>query len=154
MITSALLALCVSSVTSHEGFRHKQYKDTNGWSIGNGYSLTQNPLHLDKKTIVNFKRKGISEATSRKLVSNVCSQNKQLLEAKYEWFNKLSDARAMVLLDMSYNMGSIDEFDKTLRYLNVGKTTLASQEMLRSRWARQVRHRAVELSQIMKSGIV
>jgi lysozyme len=151
---SAAIALCVSSVISHEGFRHKQYRDTNGWSIGNGYSLTQNPLHLDKKTIANFKRYGISELRSHQVVAKVCSQNKQLLESKYEWFNNLSDARMMVLLDMSYNLGSVDEFDKTLKYIRSGRTTMASVEMLNSRWARQVRGRAKELSQIMKTGLV
>jgi lysozyme len=151
---SAAIALCVSSVISHEGFRHKQYRDTNGWSIGNGYSLTQNSLHLDKKTIANFKRYGISELRSHQLVAKVCSQNKQLLESKYEWFNNLSDARMMVLLDMSYNLGSVDEFDKTLKYIRSGRTTMASVEMLNSRWARQVRSRAKELSQIMKTGLV
>jgi hypothetical protein len=146
--------MCVNSVVSHEGFKSHVYKDRHGWSIGHGYSLTQNPLHLDKKTISNFKRNGISEARSRQLVAKICHQHKDVLDAKYEWFNGLSNARAMVLLDMSYNLGGIDEFDKTIHYLGLGRTTMASVEMRNSRWARQVNRRSKELSEIMKTGKV
>lgn len=154
MITAALLSMCMNSVVEHEGFRHNAYKDNHGYSIGHGYSLTHNPLHLSKKELSNFKRNGISEERSRQLVARVCVQHNQALESKYKWFNKLSNERAMVLLDMSYNLGGIDEFDKTLRYLELGKTTMASAEMLRSKWARQVHSRSIELSQVMKTGKV
>lgn len=157
MITSAVLAMCLNSAIAHEGFSPKAHKDLHGTTaIGYGYNLSYNVLHLDKKTVSKFKRYGISERRAKQLATQVCSQVKEGLEAKYEWFNGLDNARALVMLDMGYNLGleGLGEFDRTLRYIKLGKTSMASVEMLRSRWARQVGYRAKELSKIMKVGSV
>ena len=149
---STLLALCVSGVMLHEGYSRNMYKDRNGWSIGNGYSLTQNPLHLDKATLSNFKRNGISKLRSRQLVSQLCTQTKNVLEAKYEWFNEMDSQRQYVVLNMAYNLGvgGLEDFNKTLYHIKHRQYTLASNEMLRSKWARQVKGRAIELSNIVR----
>lgn len=154
MITSALLAMCVSSAISHEGFSNKVYKDAHGYSVGYGYSITHNPLQLTKKELSNLKHNGIAEPVARQLVTKVCLQVKDGLEAKYAWFNTLSNPRAMVLLDMGYNLGlgGLSDFNKTMVHLKMGRTTMASVEMLNSKWARQTHGRAKHLSQIMKTG--
>jgi len=156
MITSVLLSMCMDSTIAHEGFSNKVYKDANGYSVGYGYSLTHNPLQLTKKELSNLKNNGISEASARHLVTKVCVQVKDGLEAKYAWFNGLSNPRAMVLLDMGYNLGlgGLSDFNKTMGYIKLGKTTMASVEMLNSKWARQTHGRAKQLSQIMKTGEV
>ena len=148
--------MCVNSAITHEGFSHKVYKDKSGYSIGYGYSLTHNPLHLNKKQLSEFRRNGISETSARQLVTKVCAKVKDGLQAKYEWFNTLSNPRAMVLLDMGYNLGlgGLGDFNKTMVHIKMGRTTMASAEMLRSRWAKQVHGRSRELSEIMKTGKV
>lgn len=155
--STLLLAMCLNGAMTHEGFSPKAHRDSHGTlAIGYGYNLTYNQLNLDKKTILNFKRKGISELRARQLATNVCLNVKEGLEAKYEWFNGLSNARALVLLDMGYNLGlsGLENFDKTLKYMSQGKTTMASNEMLRSRWYKQVGYRAKELAEIMKTNKV
>lgn len=157
MIASVLLSMCVNSAIAHEGFSAKVHRDSHHTlAVGYGYNLTYNQLKLDKKTVSNFKRNGISEHSARQLVTKVCLQVKDGLEAKYEWFNTLSNPRAMVLLDMGYNLGlgGLDEFDKTMVHLKMGRTTMASAEMLRSKWAKQTKSRAIELAQVMKTGKV
>lgn len=153
MISAALLAMCVNGVTLHEGFKHTMYKDRNGWSIGHGYSLTHNPLKLDKKELSNFKRKGISEASSIKLVTELCGNAQNALEAKFEWYNHIPTQHKYVMLDMTYNLGigGIKKFDKTLFYIRRHKSSLASKEMLNSKWSRQVKGRSVELAEIVRS---
>jgi lysozyme len=156
MISSAiLLSMCVNSAIAHEGFSHKAHRDSHGTlAIGYGYNLTYNQLHLDKKEISKFKRNGISELRARQLATNVCLSVKEGLEAKFGWFNGLSNQRASVMMDMGYNLGlgGLTDFDKTLNYVAQGRTTLASKEMLHSRWARQVKGRAVRLAEVMKTG--
>jgi lysozyme len=153
MISAALLTLCVNGVTLHEGFKSNVYKDRNGWSIGHGYSLTQNPLKLDKKELSNFKRKGISEARSKKLVATLCSNAQLALESKFGWYNHIPTQHKYVMLDMTYNLGigGLEKFDKTLFYIRRHKSVLASKEMLNSKWSRQVKGRSVELAEIVRS---
>jgi GH24 family phage-related lysozyme (muramidase) len=152
MISATLLALCVNGVTLHEGFRHNVYKDRNGWSIGHGYSLTQNPLHLDKKIISKFKREGISEVRSKKLVATLCGNAQLALESKFEWYNRIPTQHKYVMLDMTYNLGigGLEKFDKTLFYIRRHKSVLASKEMLDSKWSHQVRGRSIQLAEIVK----
>jgi len=156
MISALVLSACVSGVISHEGFRHNMYKDRNGWSIGNGYSLTSNPLDLPKATIHRYKKSGISEAEAKQLVVRMCNKTATELSANYDWFTKIPSKSQYVMLDMGYNLGvgGLAGFDKTLYHIKNNQTTMASKEMLRSRWSRQVKNRSKELSQIIKTGIV
>lgn len=150
---SLAIALCISGVMSHEGFRHKIYKDKNGWSIGNGYSLTSNPLDLPKSTIDRYKKKGISEVEAKQLVTKMCNKTASDLSNNLDWFNKLSYKSQYVMLDMGYNLGvnGLLEFDKTLRYIKNNQVTLASREMLDSKWAKQTKSRATDLSQLLRN---
>jgi len=152
MISAMVLASCVSGVMSHEGFRHKMYKDRNGWSIGNGYSLTSNPLDLPKSTIARYKRQGISEFEARRLVVKMCNKTATELSDNFDWFKVIPAKSQYVLLDMGYNLGvnGLLGFDKTLRYIKNNQTTMASKEMLNSKWSRQVKSRAVELAKTLK----
>lgn len=155
MITATLLSMCLNGAMAHEGFSARAHRDSHGTlAIGYGYNLTYNQLNLDRKTISNFKRNGISKARARQLATQVCLQVKNGLEAKFEWFKDMNTARASVMMDMGYNLGvgGLDNFNKTLRYLSKGRYAMASNEMLNSRWSRQVKGRAKELAQIMRVG--
>ena len=156
MISAVLLGMCINGVIQHEGYSHTMYKDRNGWSIGYGYSLTQNPLGLDKKTIANMKRYGVSEASSRQLVTQLCLKSENALEAKFEWFKGMSNPHKYVMLDMTYNLGigGIEKFDRAIYHLKNHHNTAASRELLQSKWAKQVHGRAIELASIVKSNKV
>ena len=119
MLTSAVLAVCLNGAINHEGFRHKQYKDLNGMSIGFGYSLTQNPLHLSNAEINRYKQKGISKLEAMRLTKMTFTKLDTEL-AGLSWYKGLNNTEQYVILDMSYNMGSsgISEFKKTIqRYI-------------------------------------
>jgi lysozyme len=69
-------------------------------------------------------------------------------------YKELDDIAKAVILDMAYNMGyaGIMTFKKMWIALEQKDYKEASKEMLDSKWAKQVPHRAIKLSEIMKKG--
>jgi len=59
-----------------------------------------------------------------------------------------------VLLNMCFNLGiyGLLGFKKTLAYIKAGDWERAANNMLVSRWAKQVGRRAIELSELMRKG--
>jgi lysozyme len=154
MIASTLLAVCLNGAIAHEGFRDKQYKDTNGYSIGYGYSLTQNPLALPKAEISKLKQHGITKWQATSLAKKMCHKLHDDLTTEFTWYNTLPNNVQYVMLDMSYNMGvgGMSSFKQAVKYIRNNKYQLASNELLHSRWARQVHGRATELANVLTSG--
>lgn len=151
MIASTVLAVCLNGAIAHEGFRNKQYKDTNGYSIGYGYSLTQNPLDLPKAEISKLKHDGITKWQATSLAKRMCKKLNDDLTANFDWYNTLPEEAQYVMLDMSYNMGvgGMSAFTQTFKYMRGNRYALASRELLNSRWARQVHGRAKELAKVL-----
>lgn len=69
---------------------------------------------------------------------------------------KLSETRQEVIVNMIFNLGEsgFQNFKKTIEYIRMGKYDKAGDEMLASRWAKQVPKRAYELALAMKTGIM
>jgi lysozyme len=153
MLSSIVLASCITGVMSHEGFSAKVYKDRHGYAVGNGYSITENPLSLPKSTISRYKKQGISKIEAKQLVTRMCNKTASELSDNLNWFDGLSHKSQYVMLDMGYNLGigGLLGFDKTLKYVKNNQVALASKEMLKSRWARQCKVRSIELSKVLKS---
>jgi len=74
--------------------------------------------------------------------------------SNFKWFNEINEVRQTVILDMLFNLGlsRFMGFKKTIEAISAGEYLKASQEMLDSKWARQVGHRAIELAMMMESG--
>ena len=66
----------------------------------------------------------------------------------------MDDARLGVLIEMCYNLGlsGLAGFKKMLAAVEAGDYKKAAKEMLDSKWAFQVKGRAVELAKIMETG--
>jgi lysozyme len=123
----------------HEGFKSKPYLCTAGkTTIGHGR---------------NIQDKGISKDEAHYLLSNDIADAMVAL-GKYRWFTILDEVRQSVLIDMAINLGvrKLMEFERTIGHIINAEYDLASEEMLRSRWASQVGDRAVELSEMMLTG--
>ena len=58
------------------------------------------------------------------------------------------------MVDMAFNMGTrgLSNFKITLGHIEAGRFSEAAEEMLNSRWARQVGNRSQVLSDMMKTG--
>ena len=123
-----------------EGFSSKPYKDTVGkLTIGFGRNLDDVGLTLEE---------------SRFLLKNDVDKTIKLLREKFDWFNDLSAPRQSVIIDMVFNMGytRFIGFKKMIQFIIQNDYNNAASEMLNSKWATQVKGRAVNLSKMMRSG--
>ena len=69
-------------------------------------------------------------------------------------FWSLSDNRYNALVDMMFNLGKprFLTFKKMIKAVECGDFDTAANEMLDSKWARQTKSRAIELSNLIREG--
>ena len=123
-----------------EGWRNHPYEDTMGvLSIGVGRNLDD---------------RGLSDSEVMFLLENDIALSQTELSRTFEWFGFLNEARQDALVSMHYNLGmtTLLKFKRTLKCLSDGDFLNASEEMLDSKWADQVGDRAVELSDMIRTG--
>lgn len=135
-----MLEYLESQLTRHEGLRLKPYNDTVGkLTIGIGRNLDD---------------VGISEAEASLLLKNDIAKVTQDLTDHLGWWNSLDEPRRIVLANMCFNLGitRLLGFPKFLTALQNGDYEKAADHMKDSLWYKQVKGRAVELEQIMRSG--
>jgi lysozyme len=86
-------------------------------------------------------------------MNDIAIVEKELLERK-PIVNQLDQVRQMCLVDMGFNMGvpRLMKFVKMWGAIEVGDFYEASEQMLDSRWARQVGKRSEGLAEMMKLG--
>ncbi len=126
-------------IARHEGLRLKPYKDSVG-KISIGYGR-------------NLEDVGISEAEAESMLT----QDVTIAYAdaqKFEWFKDLNGPRRAVIVNMIFNLGftRFNGFKNTILFIEKGMFIAAGEEMLDSKWAKQVKGRALELSGMMKTG--
>ena len=152
----------------HEGVRLKPYKDTVGkWTIGVGRNLDDKGISKSESdfispgaalhdTLNSIKHNGISEQAALFLLNNDIRESEEQLKSHLSFYSLLPDVRKIVLINMCFNMGiaKLLDFKKTLHYIESGNYESASQEMLNSKWAQQVHHRANELSDMIRDNII
>ena len=77
------------------------------------------------------------------------------LDANLPWWSALDDARQNVMIDMTFNMGirTLMQFHNTLAHIEAGEYDEAATSMAASKWASQVKGRAVFLENAMRTGV-
>jgi lysozyme len=124
-----------------EGLRLKPYTDTVGkLTIGIGRNLDD---------------KGISRDEAFVLLDNDIAECIGDLRGSFPWFDKLTEARQCVLINMRFNLGGkgLRTFKQTLMSIERGDYVGAARNMRISKWAGQVGARAKRLADMMESGI-
>lgn len=121
-------------IKKHEGLKLKPYKCTSG-KLTIGYGR-------------NLENRGLTEKECVYLLHNDLVYLNETLPKKISFWDSLSDIRKAVLIDMAYNLGvnGLLNFKKMLLALSLEEYEKASQEMLKSQWALQVKTRAAELA--------
>jgi len=129
----------IALLRRHEGFRPKPYRDTTGHlSIGFGRNLDD---------------VGITYEEATQLLQNDISRTSRSLRHALPWVTKLDAVRAAALIDMAFmGVATLLTFKKFLAALETGDYDTAADEMLDSRWAAQVKGRAVELALMIRTG--
>lgn len=150
-----MMTITANLLKEHEGFRRCSYRCTEGkLTIGYGYNLEANPLHLSEIEIEALLRCGISRKYAETLLLREIEELTVALAKQLTFFDRLGEMRKSVLINMAYNMGvpRFMGFKNTLALISAGRYETASTEMLKSKWAHQVGDRAKELSNMMRTG--
>lgn len=124
----------------HEGLKLKPYTDTVGkLTLGIGRNLED---------------KGITEQEALFMLNNDVDYFYKKITKELPWIKNLDDTRQNVLVNMAFNLGvsGLFSFKNMLAAVATCNFKLASEEMLNSKWAKQVGNRAVELSEQMRTG--
>lgn len=124
----------------HEGLRLKPYRCSAGkLSIAVGRNLDD---------------VGITKQEAMVMLRNDLVRVNMELRSAIKVFEGLSENRRLVLIDMCFNLGlhRFLKFKKMLAALEKREYDQAADEMLNSRWARQVGKRAKRLAQKMREG--
>lgn len=138
-LSDSQLQILRARLTRTEGRRNRPYTDTVGKvTIGIGHNLTD---------------KGITDEIVELLFSQDVTEAAQAAST-LPVYNNLDPIRQTVLIDMVFNMGleSVVDFRNTLSYLQRSDFDGAADQMLLSKWAKQVGSRAIELANIIRTG--
>ena len=126
----------------HEGVRSKVYVCSAGYeTIGVGRNISATGLGLNPDEI-DF------------LLMNDITRVRQELNRVFSWFDGLDAARKDAMIDIAFNLGLtvLCKFEKSLAYMESGDYMLAADEFLDSTWAKQVGNRAVEVTDMIRTG--
>ena len=137
-----------------EGCERISYLDTRGnWTIGIGHLLGPDP-----------KWKGLiwsMENVDAQFQVDLGKVEAELDEA-LPWWTSLDDLRQDVLVNMGFNMGvgtvgppaeGLLQFHNTLGAIKDGDYDSAADNMLESKWAKEVGERAKRLAEQMRTGV-
>ena len=138
-----------------EGLRLQAYRCTAGaLTIGYGHNCDASP-------VPGIAREGDSitlDQVESLLAADMDRSLGQVFGA-LPWIDRLTPPRQAVLADMAFNMGlgvpgrsGLLSFTNTLRHVEHGEYAAAAEGMRASKWARQVKGRALALSRQMESG--
>lgn len=143
---------------AHEGFRSKVYLDTeNKKTIGYGFNLDSG--RFSKEEVDRWMKEGITEKEAQEVLARELDYTRSQLE-KYSWFRKLDLVRQGALVDMAYNMGQgsgngasgLLGFKNMIAALERGDFNTAADEVLNSKYAKQTKGRATEISELIRYG--
>lgn len=132
----------IEQLKRHEGVSKWAYEDHLGYiTVGVGRCLDPE-IGL-----------GLSDKEIDYLLQNDIERCYKELEC-LSWFPDLDPIRQEALVNMVFNLGLTRflQFKKTLAYMAEGRYPEAADEMLDSKWARQVKNRAIELSEMIRTG--
>ena len=97
---------------------------------------------------------GLSEDEIDFLLNNDIKRCRQELEFHFDWFKELDDVRQDAMINLCFNIGitSLKKFSKALAAMNVHDYETAATEFLDSRWASQVGTRALDVTDMIRTG--
>lgn len=124
----------------HEGVKYELYKCTaDKWTIGVGRNLED---------------VGISEDEADYLLQNDIERTIKLMDDYIPWHDDLDLVRHEALTNFVFNVGigTAMKFKKAMAALEEQDYDTAANEMLDSAWAKQVGNRAIEVTEMIRTG--
>jgi len=108
---------------------------------------------LTTEVIRDFFKHGITKDEAEWLMCNDIDTAIKQLKTSLIWFEDAHPVIQEVLVDMCFNMGinTLLTFKATLKLMSLHQYPEAAEQMLKSKWAKQVKKRAKELSERVKN---
>tara|TARA_R110000824_G_scaffold10742_1_gene46989 strand:+ start:152 stop:658 length:507 start_codon:yes stop_codon:yes gene_type:complete len=136
----------IEQLKRHEGVKHFPYRDSVGvLTIGCGRNISTSKKH---------KGIGLSISEIEFLLENDIVRTIKELAGEYPWFNDLEEgARRDAIINMHFNLGRVRfaSFKMALYHMEKGRHQDASSEFLNSKWAKQVKGRALEITDMIST---
>ena len=136
----------IAELRRDEGVRYSPYKDTVGIdTVGVGHNLKAKPLALTYP---------LTDAEVDRILECDLDEVFAELDKHLPWWRDMSQARQRVLANMAFNLGvaGLLTFKNTLTEIQRGHYQIAADNMLKSKWAKQVGQRANRLAKMMVEG--
>jgi lysozyme len=137
----------IDTLKRHEGVKHFAYRDSLGiLTIGCGRNISNSPIN---------KGIGVSDDEIDYMLQNDIERTIKELSREYPWFNDMEEgARRDAIINMHFNLGRarFAGFKKAIGHMEMGDHDQAALEFLDSRWAKQVKGRAIEVTDMIKTG--
>ena len=97
---------------------------------------------------------GLTEDEIDFLLINDITRVKQELADTYFWFPALNQARQDAMIDIGFNLGltRLRGFVKALEAMSREQFDIAADEFMDSRWSQQVGNRAIEVTEMIRTG--
>ena len=138
--------LLIEELRRDEGVRYSPYLDSVGVkTVGVGHNLEVHPLDLTYP---------LTDEQVDKILADDLVRVFSGLDRKIGWWRNLSYARQRVLANMAFNLGvdGLLGFRRMILAVDRGHYDQAAQEMLNSKWAKQVFNRSIRLAEMMVKG--
>lgn len=146
----------IERVKKHEGFRDKPYKDTVGKvTIGYGRNIEDNPFSVEELCAlfkgVEWHSKKDAEDWAEILMRSDLENVESELNASLAMWPQCTKEQQTVLIDLGFNIGvpSLLSFKNMLSAIDNEDPVTAAYELLNSKYARQVKTRAVDNARIL-----
>jgi len=137
----------LQSVKDHEGYRNKVYLDTLGKrTVGVGHLCVEDFWEDDKE----YEEKFLMTILEHDLQTAV-KGSKELMEE--HGCSDIDDLAKELIIEMVFQLGKtgVSKFRNMWKHLSALEYSLAANEMLDSRWAKQTPNRAQNMSNKMSS---
>lgn len=150
-------ATIIQRLMLNEGVRNKAYYCPAGkLTIGIGRNLDDNPLTPEEIAYIghNCRGKCITNEQAAYLCRNNIAQVKLELDRNMPWWRDLSPDRQFVMIDLCFNMGikTLLTFKRTLSSIADGYYIRAGEQLMQSKYAKQVGVRARRNAYALKTG--
>ena len=136
----------IETLKRHEGVKTHAYRDSLGvWTIGCGRNISDNKKNRGL---------GLSDDEIDYMLSNDIIRTIKELVSEYRWFNDLEDgARRDAIINMHFNLGRVRfaSFKVALSHMEKASHKEAASEFLNSKWAKQVKGRALEVTDMIST---
>ena len=133
----------IGMLKRHEGIRSHAYKcSENMITVGVGRNIDENGGI------------GLADDEIEYLLANDIRRVREELDDTYFWFAALNEARKDAMIDISFNLGQtrLRGFVKAITAMSREQFDIAADEFMDSRWSEQVGNRAVEVTEMIRTG--